>query len=281
MCYVAATASLLGARMLRYAIQYDQVNRILRTLTGVLGVRIVVYDADDRKLDAFEVKRDSAYCRQLRRDPDFDRRCIACDQQHLRRARERRASQVYECHIGLTEGIVPLFDEEGAYLGALQFGQIRLQNRSPGPPLRPALRRLYEQLPLHDRSRLGEIAPLLEYLGQYVHQNHLIRLQGVPWVDRIKDHIEAHLDHPLTIAELSDAVGVSPSQISHRFREEVGLSVRQYVIDRRMVVARTLLGKGQPVRDVAAAVGYCDEFHFSRAFKARVGVPPSRYHGGD
>ena len=193
----------LGLRMLRYAIQYDQVSRILRTLTGVLGVRIVVYDADDRKLDAFEVKRDSAYCRRLRQDPAFDRRCVACDRQHLRRARERRATQVYECHIGLTEGIVPLFDDEGAYLGALQFGQIRLQSRPAGPPPRPALRRLYAQLPLHDRSRLGEIASLLEYLGQYVHQNHLIRLQGVPWIDRIKDYIEEHLTHPLTIAELS------------------------------------------------------------------------------
>jgi len=267
--------------MLRYAIQYDQVNRILRTLTGVLGVRIVVYDADDRKLDAFEVKRDSAYCRRLRQNPAFDRRCVACDQQHLRRARERRATQVYECHIGLTEGIVPLFEEEGAYLGALQFGQIRLHDRPAGPALRPALQKLFEQLPLHDRSRLGEIASLLEYLGQYVHQNHLIRLQGVPWVDRIKDYIEEHLARPLTIAELSEMVGVSPSQISHRFREEVGLPVRQYVIERRMAVARKLLGKGRPVRDVAATVGYCDEFHFSRAFKARVGVPPSRYHAGD
>jgi len=91
---------------------------------------------------------------------------------------------------------------------------------------------------------------------------------------------EEHLAQPLTIAELSNAVGVSPSQISHRFREEVGLPVRQYVIDRRMAVARKLLGKGRPVRDVATTVGYCDAFHFSRAFKARVGVPPSRYRAG-
>ena len=60
----------------------------------------------------------------------------------------------------------------------------------------------------------------------------------------------------------------------------MGLPVRQYVIERKMAAARMLLDKGRPVRDVAATLGYCDEFHFSRAFKARAGVPPSRYRAG-
>jgi AraC-like DNA-binding protein len=263
--------------MLRYAIQYEQVSRILHMLTSVLGVRIVIYDAEDRKLDALELQGDAAYCRTRRRAPEFEERCVACDRQHLRMARDGRRAHVYECHDGLAEGVVPLFDEAGDYLGAFQVGPIRLGERPRARPLGSALRRLYDQLPLYDRPRMEGIASLLEYLGEYVHQNHLIRLRGVPWIDRLKDHIEENLAAPLTIADLSRAVGVSPSQVSHGFRKEVGLPVRQYVIERRMAAARTLLEKGRPVREVALALGYCDEFHFSKSFKARVRVSPSRY----
>ncbi|WP_404978910.1 helix-turn-helix domain-containing protein [Caballeronia novacaledonica] len=41
-------------------------------------------------------------------------------------------------------------------------------------------------------------------------------------------------------------------------------------------MAKQLLLKGQPLRQVAIEVGYCDQGHLTREFRRFFGVPPSR-----
>jgi AraC-like DNA-binding protein len=45
----------------------------------------------------------------------------------------------------------------------------------------------------------------------------------------------------------------------------------------RIDAARALLSRGKPASEVAFAVGFADQSHFVRRFKATVGVTPGRY----
>jgi transcriptional regulator GlxA family with amidase domain len=56
------------------------------------------------------------------------------------------------------------------------------------------------------------------------------------------------------------------------------MSAGDYVRDRRLLRAAALIRETKlKLADVAAAVGFCDQAHFSRAFKARFGTTPAAF----
>ncbi|HEY0465793.1 MAG TPA: AraC family transcriptional regulator [Polyangiaceae bacterium] len=82
----------------------------------------------------------------------------------------------------------------------------------------------------------------------------------------------------LTVSVLAKRAGMSASHFAHRFPRIAQLSPMKYVREVRLERARTLLGeKGARPTDVATEVGFETAAHFTREFKRRYGVPPSRY----
>lgn len=261
--------------MLRYAIRTEQVSRILRTLTNLLDVPAVFFDMDTVKLEEFGVRPNSAYCAALRRDDAFNARCEQCDRRYIAMARERRTALVYRCHNNLTEGVIPLFDEHGNFLGSIVFGQIRMQGQRPKAATTPQLQELYRALPVYSRADVDNIMSLLSYFAHYMIQNHLVRHRGAPWTEQLKEYIAEHLDEKLSVRRMADIAGVSPSYVSHFFRDEVGMTPARYVRAERMKRARQMLLAGKMVKETAYALGFCDEFHFSKVFRREHGISPS------
>ena len=80
---------------------------------------------------------------------------------------------------------------------------------------------------------------------------------------------------PLTVATLAEAVGLSPSRLSHLFKRTTGLSVPAFVEAARMERAQDLLYMtDRTVSEVAAAVGFDDPLYFSRRFRVHFGASP-------
>lgn len=258
--------------LLRYLIRGTNIKRILAELAALIRVRIVFYDINDIRLEQLAGYPDYKYCRQLGRSADFDRRCVTCGQVHIAKVRKRRSIEVYRCHHGLLEGIVPLFDTTKTYLGCLMFGQIREPGRPCGTGRGMAA--LYRQLPCYCLSDVRRIARLLKLLGEYIVENHLIRLEQKVWSRRLQHFIIENLTHPPTLNKCAKATGCSPSFISHNVKREFGCSLHQYVRLLRMEQARHLLADGMQVKAVAASLGFHDSFHFSRVFKQTFGKSP-------
>lgn len=85
-------------------------------------------------------------------------------------------------------------------------------------------------------------------------------------------------DPGLSMADLCAAASVSESHLRRMFRQETGRSPKAYLSDLRMAQAKSLLLHGDvPVGEVAALCGYSSLFYFSRDFKNKTGLPPSRY----
>jgi len=80
-----------------------------------------------------------------------------------------------------------------------------------------------------------------------------------------------------TVESLARTVGVSRSVLADRFTEMVGQPPMQYVALWRMQLASRRLLEGEPVAEVASAVGYESEAAFSRAFKKLVGDAPATW----
>ena len=96
-------------------------------------------------------------------------------------------------------------------------------------------------------------------------------------VRRAVAYLSEHWDQPVALAELAGAARLSRFELARRFREQVGLPPHAFQIDLRVAQARRLLAAGEPPAVVAARCGFADQSHFTRAFKAAVGVPPGRF----
>jgi AraC-like DNA-binding protein len=92
---------------------------------------------------------------------------------------------------------------------------------------------------------------------------------------------ERHADK-LTVEALARRVAMSASHFAHRFRAVARVSPMRYLREVRLDRARTMLLTGDArAGEVATHVGFESPAHFTREFKRRYGVPPSRYRPGE
>jgi len=106
------------------------------------------------------------------------------------------------------------------------------------------------------------------------------RLEAVPsapadsLIARAISVIRGNLARPLSLAELAGQCRVSLSLLSHRFRQETGLSPIQYARRERITAAKELILAGATVKQAAAQLGFSSPFHLSKLFTAQEGRPP-------
>lgn len=95
-------------------------------------------------------------------------------------------------------------------------------------------------------------------------------------------YIHAHFrDGEIRTETLAALVGLGKKQFTALFASQYHTTPAQYVIDLRLRTAAALLREGLGVSATAEAVGIGDIYYFSKLFKRRFSVPPSRYARGD
>ena len=82
----------------------------------------------------------------------------------------------------------------------------------------------------------------------------------------------------LSVHELAQECGISEVYFRRLFFNFLGVSPKEYIIQKRIEYAKALLADGSfSVSEIASLCGYDEPCHFSREFARRVGVPPSRF----
>jgi AraC family transcriptional regulator of arabinose operon len=105
-----------------------------------------------------------------------------------------------------------------------------------------------------------------------------LRCREVQLVEGCIDHMLQHLDKPLRISALSTMTGYSNSHFFVLFKSATGYAPKKFFIRVRMEQACKMLSAlTVSVKQVAAALGYEDEFYFSRLFKSVIGIAPRDY----
>ena len=80
-----------------------------------------------------------------------------------------------------------------------------------------------------------------------------------------------------SLAQLADAASLSRYQLVRQFAQATGLTPHAYLLQRRLQLARHLMGEGTPLADVAAASGFADQSHLTRLFTRSFGITPGAY----
>lgn len=92
------------------------------------------------------------------------------------------------------------------------------------------------------------------------------------------EYIEENLDRVLTVGELAQLLGLSKTRFLIKFRTSTKIAPYQYVIMRRVKMAKMLLEESSlSISAIAAQCGFADHAHFASTFKRLVGMPASEY----
>jgi AraC family transcriptional regulator len=92
---------------------------------------------------------------------------------------------------------------------------------------------------------------------------------------RTLEFIEAHLAEELSLTRLAAVAEMSVSHFRAGFRESVGTAVHQYVIERRVERAKSLLMRdGQSIVEIALAAGFTHQSHLARHMQRSTGFSP-------
>ncbi|MCD7806828.1 MAG: AraC family transcriptional regulator, partial [Lachnospiraceae bacterium] len=95
---------------------------------------------------------------------------------------------------------------------------------------------------------------------------------------RVCDYIDHHLSGDLTLPRLADEGGFNASYLSRLFKQVYGITITDYIYQKRMKLAMELLAStNQKIQDIVEQTGYLSAHSFARAFRSYAGISPSEY----
>lgn len=97
-------------------------------------------------------------------------------------------------------------------------------------------------------------------------------------VDILTDYIDKNYEKDITRNELADIVYLNTDYISRLFKKEKGISISSYLMQKRLEVAKDLLGRSDmPINGVSLEVGYSNFSYFTKMFRDAEGMTPLEY----
>jgi len=132
-------------------------------------------------------------------------------------------------------------------------------------------------------DRCDKEAALIEFIGDFdTEQGLRLAAPGIPshLAGQIRPALECLRAAPsssVTLDELARLTAMSRYQMIRAFRAVTGMTPHAWQLNLRINLARARLRDGQAISAVAQHLGFADQAHFQRVFKAHVGVTPGRY----
>ena len=268
---------------------------------GLSGARVTVHDISGflhkQEIllpgDAELVHHGCSFCQHVRDLPGGRAGCVRSDlEEGVKQAQSARQPVWHRCHAGMEELAFPLFYQEKT-VAVVFIGQCRVPER-PDQPDTDALRSLgadaqnarawHLALPAVPGEQMERAALLLQLALEkvillcpadevrlhFLQREYSLAAQALRLIHRTGEGN--------TIRELAEKLFVSPSALSRAFRREYGVSLREYMDDERLRLAKRLLREGrQKTPAIAANVGFQDVSAFLRWFHQRCGMTPAAY----
>lgn len=95
-------------------------------------------------------------------------------------------------------------------------------------------------------------------------------------VENLMRYINHHLNEDLSIDSLARKYYLSKYHMMRKFKEETGYTIHNYIVNKRLLLARSLISQGTPVIKAAQQSGFHDYTTFVRAYRKHFGAPPTK-----
>ena len=106
-------------------------------------------------------------------------------------------------------------------------------------------------------------------------QGNTVKSSGNAVVDKAIDHIDENLTTPISITQICEELYIAKSHLHHLFKKHLGITPKQYLISKRLILAQREIYSGKKPTEVYTKLGFNDYSAFYRDFKKFFGYSPS------
>jgi AraC-like DNA-binding protein len=96
-------------------------------------------------------------------------------------------------------------------------------------------------------------------------------------IEQILNYINENLSDNLSIDALSNKFYISKYHLMRKFKAQTGYTIYSYILQKRLIMASTLIKSGKPSTETSIECGFGDYSSFIRAFKKMFGLSPRQY----
>lgn len=95
-------------------------------------------------------------------------------------------------------------------------------------------------------------------------------------IQMVIDNIKLSSNYSASFADLLSLCSLSESRLIHLFKKETGITIRRYILWRRLQKSLETMVSGSSIKQSAQLAGFTDAAHLNRTFVSMYGINPSR-----
>lgn len=126
------------------------------------------------------------------------------------------------------------------------------------------------------RSYLNQILVFVNSLFIKNIKTDLINIMP-PIVNKTMQYIDEHLTESINMNDVAEHIHHNPTYISRCFKKVTGVPLQQYIIYKRIILAKKYLVAGYSLNETCLLSGFNDYSNFARTFKKQIGCSPKKY----
>ncbi len=254
---------------------------IIDSIYELTGMDIAILDT--RKRIVIRRYTESRICAYIHRSHKCFERCLLSDNTRLSEAKEKIIS--YKCPFGVYEIISPL-KIEGRFSGYLFLSLGIEDGEDAKAKVISTVKELYSALneavlseaidksKRYTKEQVEAYTNLVPLIADFIESNNLFS-EGRSIGELTKHYIRENLSQKITLAEISLNLHYSTVTLTEHFKKEFGITIMDYVMQKRMKKARQMLENGEySVGDVGKACGFPEAGYFTRCYKNYYGENP-------
>lgn len=147
------------------------------------------------------------------------------------------------------------------------------------PLLKQSLDSLAEVLQMPSTDRYGPLAEciLIQILYQRIMYGSVGSLgESDPMIHQISEYIDRHIHDRIILDDVAKHLFLSKSTLCHVFRRRMNISVKQYVLQKKIVYAADLIRNHVPAKEAARSIGYDNYANFYKMYRKFFSESPAR-----
>ncbi|MCL2880086.1 MAG: PocR ligand-binding domain-containing protein [Treponema sp.] len=234
----------------------------------------------------------SLFCSLIRTNPEIDKKCMDCDLQHMEECKKLNIPVVYNCHMGLTEVIVPL-KENNVIICYCMFGQILIEEFKEHSRLliynnaketgfdETILQNAIDKIQCVDSAKLKALVKILEIIMSQALLTKLINYPKINFLTNLNLFIDSHISENILIKDICENFHMSRSFLYTYSKKYIDCSVNEYILNRKINYMKNLLENSKlKIKELPPKIGFSDYNYFARVFRKKTGISPRAFRQG-
>ena len=270
-------------------INYDieTISGFLSHFNKITNLTISFWDSEINQL-TFQPAVMPEFCRLIKSSAEGRKRCLLSDKKLCSRCRNSLESETHKCHAGLVDTAVPILFEDKLF-GFVMFGQVK--NPSFAKSTYEEIKKLacslelpadklydaYNSLCSFDSEIIDSASKILTAAMYYIYSSGC-KLTESELVTRIDKWITDNIESQISVSIICYEFGISKNKLYSLWKHKFGLTIGEYILEKRMKKAKKLLLDGDlKINEICVKVGIPDYNYFTKVFRKFYGRTPKSY----